>query len=108
MFVSYAASKGGLIALTRSVARQCAKEGDKVRVNAIAPGPINTPIFARLEGIEGQGASADPVLAAAALVPLCRAGKPEDIAHAAIYLASDEAAYVTGVVLPVDGGLLMS
>lgn len=105
VFVSYAASKGGVVSLTRSVARQCAAARDGVRVNAIAPGIIDTPIFARLEGVDG--AAADPVETAARLVPLGHAGLPDDVAHAAVYLASDEARYVTGVVLPVDGGLLM-
>jgi NAD(P)-dependent dehydrogenase (short-subunit alcohol dehydrogenase family) len=105
VFVSYAASKGGVVTLTRAVARQCAAARDGVRVNAIAPGIIDTPIFGRLEGVEG--AAADPVEAATQLVPLGRVGMPDDIAHAAVYLASDEARYVTGIVLPVDGGLLM-
>jgi NAD(P)-dependent dehydrogenase (short-subunit alcohol dehydrogenase family) len=105
VFVSYAASKGGVVTLTRAVARQCAAARDGVRVNAIAPGIIDTPIFARLEGVDG--AAADPIETATRLVPLGRVGQPDDIAHAAVYLASDEARYVTGVVLPVDGGLLM-
>jgi NAD(P)-dependent dehydrogenase (short-subunit alcohol dehydrogenase family) len=105
VFVSYSASKGGMVSLTRAVARQCATARDGVRVNAIAPGIIDTPIFARLE--RADGAAADPVETAARLVPLGHAGLPDDIAYAAIYLASDEARYVTGIVLPVDGGLLM-
>lgn len=105
VFASYAASKGGVISLTRSVARACAAAGDGVRVNAIAPGVIDTPIFTRFEGVDA--AASDPVATAARLVPLGRAGQPDDIAHAAVYLASDEARYVTGIVLPVDGGLLM-
>lgn len=105
VFAGYSASKGGVISLTRSVARACAASGDGVRVNAIAPGVIDTPIFTRFEGVDA--AASDPVGTAARLVPLGRAGQPEDIAHAAVYLASDEARYVTGVVLPVDGGLLM-
>ncbi|MDB5709950.1 MAG: dehydrogenase [Sphingomonas bacterium] len=105
VFVSYAASKGGVVTLTRAVARQCAAARDGVRVNAIAPGIIDTPIFARLEGVDG--AAADPVETATRLVPLGHPGLPDDIAHAAVYLASNEARYVTGAVLPVDGGLLM-
>lgn len=105
VFASYAASKGGVISLTRSVARACAAAGDGVRVNAIAPGVIDTPNFTRFEGVDD--AASDPVATAAQLVPLGRAGQPDDIAHAAVYLASDEARYVTGIVLPVDGGLLM-
>lgn len=105
VFVAYAASKGGVIALTRSVAKQCALAEDGVRVNAIAPGVIDTPIFDRMEGVEGD--AADAAATAARLVPLRRPGQPEDIAEAAVWLASDAARYVTGVVLPVDGGLLM-
>ncbi len=105
VFVAYAASKGGVIALTRSVARQCALARDGVRVNAIAPGVIDTPIFDRIEGVDSD--AADAAATAARLVPLGRAGRPADIAEAAVYLASDAARYVTGVVLPVDGGLLM-
>lgn len=104
-FVSYAASKGGLIALTRAVARQCAAAGDGIRVNAIAPGIIDTPMFGGLEGISPEQAG-QARESAETLVPLGRAGSPRDVAMAAIYLASDEAAYVTGVTLPVDGGLL--
>lgn len=104
-FVSYAASKGGLLALTRAVAKQCAAARDGVRVNSIAPGIIDTPIFARLEGVEGS--AADAAATAERLVPLGRPGTPEDIAYAAVYLASDEARYVTGTELIVDGGLLI-
>lgn len=105
VFAPYAASKAGVIALARSSAQASAAAGDGVRVNAIAPGVIATPIFGRMEGVDA--AASDPVATAARLVPLGRVGQPEDIAYAAVYLASDEAAYVTGIVLPVDGGLLM-
>ena len=104
IFFAYAASKAGVIALTRSAARQCAAARDGVRVNAIAPGVIDTPIFGRMEGV----AAADPHLTAAALVPLGHAGQPEDIAHGVVYLASDESRYVTGTTLVIDGGLAMA
>lgn len=104
-FVSYAASKGGLIALSRAVALQCARARDSVRVNCVAPGIVDTPIFARLEGVSGS--AADAAASAARLVPLGHAGTPEDIAHAVVYLTSDEARYVTGTELVVDGGLLI-
>lgn len=106
VFAPYAASKAGVIALMRSAARASAAVADGVRVNAIAPGVIDTPIFERMEGVDA-GAT-DALATARRLVPLGRAGQPEDIAQAAIYLTSDEASYVTGIVLPVDGGLLMS
>jgi NAD(P)-dependent dehydrogenase (short-subunit alcohol dehydrogenase family) len=104
-FVSYAASKGGLIALSRAVALQCARARDRVRVNCVAPGIIDTPIFARLEGVSGS--AADAAASAERLVPLGHAGTPDDIAQAVVYLASDEARYVTGTELVVDGGLLI-
>lgn len=105
VFVGYAASKGGVIALTRSVDRQCALAKDGVRVNAIAPGVIDTPIFERMEGVDGD--ASDAAATAGRLVPLGRPGQPGDVAEAAVWLASDAARYVTGIVLPVDGGLLM-
>ncbi|WP_375286068.1 SDR family NAD(P)-dependent oxidoreductase [Sphingomonas sp.] len=104
-FVSYAASKGGLIALSRAVALQCARARDRVRVNCVAPGIIDTPIFARLEGVSGS--AADAAASAERLVPLGHAGTPDDIAQAVVYLASEEARYVTGTELVVDGGLLI-
>ncbi|MCM8731606.1 SDR family NAD(P)-dependent oxidoreductase [Hephaestia sp. GCM10023244] len=106
IFAPYAASKAGVIALMRSAARASALAGDGVRVNAIAPGVIDTPIFERMEGVDAV--AADPRATARQLVPLGRPGQAEDIAHAAIYLASNEANYITGIVLPVDGGLSMS
>lgn len=105
VFVSYAASKGGLLAFTRAMAKQCAAARDGVRVNAIAPGVIETPIFERLEGVSGS--AADAAATAARLVPLGYAGAPEDIAQGALYLASDAARYVTGIELVIDGGLLI-
>jgi NAD(P)-dependent dehydrogenase (short-subunit alcohol dehydrogenase family) len=92
---SYAASKGGVVNLTRQMALQFAPS---VRVNCVCPGVIETPMTAPL--------LADPAWRQAALQrhPLGRFGQPEDIAAAILYLASDEAAFVTGVALPVDGG----
>jgi NAD(P)-dependent dehydrogenase (short-subunit alcohol dehydrogenase family) len=94
---AYAASKGGLIALSRAMASYYAPRG--VRVNVVAPGLIATPM--------SQRAQADPHILArlAQLQPLGAAmGLPDDVAAAAAYLASDDARFVTGVVLPVDGG----
>ncbi|MBI2704097.1 MAG: 3-oxoacyl-ACP reductase FabG [Actinobacteria bacterium] len=94
---NYAASKAGLVGLARSLAREFASRN--ITVNIVAPGPIATDMMGevaqqRQEAIE-------------AAVPLGRFGEPEEIAAAVRYLASDEAAYVTGAVLPVDGGLGM-
>ena len=104
-FVSYSAAKGGVRSLTKAVAKQCAALKDGVRVNSVHPGVIDTPIFERLEGVEG--AASDPNAIAAALVPLGVAGLPEDVAWGVVYLASDEARYVTGTELVIDGGLLV-
>lgn len=92
---NYAASKGGLIAFTKSVAKELSGRG--VTANVIAPGFIETDMTAGL----------DPKVKEAALkeILLGRMGKPEDIAQAAVYLASDAASYITAQVLVVDGGL---
>jgi NAD(P)-dependent dehydrogenase (short-subunit alcohol dehydrogenase family) len=92
---AYAASKGGVVNLTRQMALQWAPA---VRVNCVCPGVIETPMTAAL--------LQDPVWREAALSrhPLKRIGRPEDIAAAILYLASDDASFVTGVALPVDGG----
>lgn len=92
---NYAASKAGLIGLTKSLAKETGARG--VRVNAIAPGFIQTDMTAVLpENLK---------TALLDSVPLKRAGSPEDIANAALFLASDLSAYVTGQVLGVDGGM---
>jgi NAD(P)-dependent dehydrogenase (short-subunit alcohol dehydrogenase family) len=104
-FVSYAAAKGGVRALTKSVARQCAARKDGVRVNSIHPGIIDTPIFQTLEGVSGD--AGDPKALVATMVPLGTIGRPEDIAAGVIYLACDDSRYVTGSELVIDGGLVI-
>ena len=91
----YAASKGAIVNLTRQMAIDFAPA---VRVNCVCPGVIETPMTA--------GLRVDPAWAAKVLkrYPLGRFGQPEEIAAAILYLASDEAAFVTGIALPVDGG----
>jgi NAD(P)-dependent dehydrogenase (short-subunit alcohol dehydrogenase family) len=94
----YAASKAGIVGFSRSLARELAPSG--ITVNVVSPGWIDT------EGWEGQlDGHRDEY---AARVPLGRLGTPEDVAHAVAFLASDEAAYITGVTLPVNGGLYIS
>lgn len=94
--VDYAASKAGLNGLSRNMALDFGLQN--IRVNVIAPGAIFTPqAEAELDDLERETIRDG--------YPLDRWGVPDDIAHAAVYLASDEASFVTGVVLPIDGGL---
>ena len=93
--VNYSASKAGLIGLTKSLAKETGSRG--VRVNAIAPGFIQTDMTGALPE-DLQKAMIDSV-------PLKRAGVPEDIANAAVFLASDMSTYITGQVIGVDGGM---
>jgi NAD(P)-dependent dehydrogenase (short-subunit alcohol dehydrogenase family) len=93
---AYTASKGGIAQLTRSLAVAWAPEG--IRVNAVAPGWISTPLTQALQDDEQRSA---PILSR---TPLARWGTPEDVAGPVIFLCSKAAAFVTGVVLPVDGG----
>jgi 3-oxoacyl-[acyl-carrier protein] reductase len=92
---NYVAAKAGVVGLTRGVALEAARHG--ITVNAIAPGLIETPMLASM-----NGPARDKLIGK---VPLRHAGDPEDIAAAACFLASDEARYITGVVLDVDGGI---
>jgi NAD(P)-dependent dehydrogenase (short-subunit alcohol dehydrogenase family) len=94
--IGYIASKHGVVGLTRQYALHYARRG--VRVNAVAPGYITTPMTAMLRQ------SAELEQRVAKLHPMERLGRPEEIAEAALFLASDAASFITGVVLPVDGG----
>ncbi|WP_257461249.1 3-oxoacyl-[acyl-carrier-protein] reductase [Archangium lipolyticum] len=94
---AYSASKAGLIGLTKSVARELASRN--IRVNAVSPGFIGTDMTSHLEG-----ETREKMLAA---IPLARLGSPEDVANAVLFLASDSAAYITGEVLKVNGGMYM-
>ena len=95
--VNYASSKAGLIGFTRSLAREVASRG--VTVNAVAPGYIETPMTAVLDDKQRE--------AMMATIPLGRPGTAEDIAQSVAFLASDAAAYITGHVLDVNGGMFM-
>lgn len=97
---AYASSKGGVAQLTKSLA--IAYAADNIRVNAIAPGYIATRLTGALQGDEARNA------AIVARTPMGRWGQPSDIAGTALFLASPAASFVTGVVLPVDGGYLAS
>jgi NAD(P)-dependent dehydrogenase (short-subunit alcohol dehydrogenase family) len=96
--ISYTASKGGVLALSRELGVEFADRG--VRVNALCPGPVNTPLLQELF-------AKDPDKAAKRLVhiPMGRFGEPEEIAGAALFLASDESSFVTATTFLVDGGL---
>jgi len=92
---NYAAAKAGLIGLTKSLAKELASRS--ITVNAVAPGYIETDMTAELAPKAKE--------AMVARIPLARAGQPADVAAAAVFLASDQAAYITGQVLHVSGGL---
>ncbi len=94
---NYAASKAGLVGLARSLAREFASR--HITVNVVAPGPITTEMTAALPD--------DRQAAITAAVPLGRFGTPDEVAETIRFLASDAAAYITGAVIPVDGGLGM-
>jgi NAD(P)-dependent dehydrogenase (short-subunit alcohol dehydrogenase family) len=104
---AYSATKGAVRLLTKSVALECAAAKDGVRVNSVHPGIIETPIWESIAGMGQGGANAPPDLDAlsAMAVPMGVKGLPEDIANAVLWLASDEARYVTGAEIVVDGGL---
>ena len=97
--VNYAASKGGIRMMVETLAQEVASEG--IRVNAVAPGAIRTPI--NKEAWETQEALGKLL----ALIPYGRIGEPEDVAQAVAWLASDEADYVTGTTMYVDGGMVL-
>lgn len=96
----YSASKGGVAQLTKSLAIAYADDG--IRVNAVAPGWIATPLT---KALQDDAARSQPILSR---TPLKRWGTPEDVAGPVIFLASPAARFVTGVILPVDGGYLIS
>ena len=97
--VHYAASKGGIVSLTRAMATELAPY--QIRVNAIAPGLTDT-------AQPRYGATEEELLARAATMPLGRMGRPEDIAHVAVFLASDKAAFMTGQIVHANGGIFMA
>lgn len=93
----YSATKGAIIATTRVIAAEYASKG--VRANVICPGGIETPIY--LEHLARDPESVDKTVS---LIPAGRVGKPEEIAQAMLFLASEASSYMTGAVVPVDGG----
>lgn len=95
---AYCASKGAVVTLTQAMAMDHAPQ--KIRVNCICPGPTRTPMV--------DTSTPEKLARYATRVPIGRIGEPEDIAHAALYLASDEASMVTAAILPVDGGMYLT
>jgi NAD(P)-dependent dehydrogenase (short-subunit alcohol dehydrogenase family) len=100
---AYVASKHGLIGLTTSVSAELASQG--IRVNAVCPGIIDTPMHHRARGLLGDEVYDSVVLPS---VHLQRAGRPEEIAQAIVFLCSDEASYITGATLTPDGGFTLT
>ena len=95
--IAYTSSKGGVLAMTREIAVEYARRG--IRANALCPGPIDTPLLAEL--------LSDPARRERRLVhiPMGRLGRPDELAKAALFLASDDSSFMTGAALVVDGGI---
>src|SRR3546814_358382 len=100
----YSGAKGGVIAFTKTIAREFARYG--ITANTVCPGPTDTPLLSQI--VEAS-ADADRVIAGMTkAVPMRRVGQPDDIAPAVVFLASDEAGFITGQTLSVSGGLTMA
>jgi NAD(P)-dependent dehydrogenase (short-subunit alcohol dehydrogenase family) len=97
---AYCASKGGVVLLTKAMAVDHGRQG--IRVNCVCPGDVDTPMLP--EDAQRRGMKWEEYLASAANRPMGRIGKPEEIAKAVLFLASDDSSFVTGAVLAVDGG----
>jgi NAD(P)-dependent dehydrogenase (short-subunit alcohol dehydrogenase family) len=96
--ISYSASKGGVLSMTRELGVQFAREG--VRVNALCPGPVNTPLLQELFAKDAERAARRLVH-----IPMGRFGEPEEMANAVLFLASDESSFITASTFLVDGGI---
>lgn len=96
---NYAATKAGVIGMTKTWAKELARKGAQIRVNAVAPGFIKTPMTEKVpEKI---------INALNERIPLKRMGEPEEVANLYLFLASDESSYITGQVIGIDGGLVI-
>lgn len=106
LFPAYCASKGAVRQLTKSVALHCAERGYDIRCNSILPGAIHTEMFEGYikSGIEAGATREQVIKGFGSAQPMGRLGQPGEIADACIFLASDEASFITGIDLPVDGG----
>jgi 2-hydroxycyclohexanecarboxyl-CoA dehydrogenase len=100
----YAFCKGGLVAFSKTMAREVARK--QITVNVVCPGPTDTALF---RDFAGEGERGDKLRAAlASAIPFRRLGQPEDVPGIVAFLASDEAAFITGQVISVSGGLTMA
>ena len=99
----YSACKGGIIAFTKTVAREVARKG--ITLNTVCPGPTDTPLLAAVAGADERGQKIRAALVSA--IPMKRVGQPDDIPGAVCFLASDDAAFITGQTISVSGGLTM-
>lgn len=99
-YVAYGAAKAGLVALTRQIA---VEYGPAIRANVIAPGSIDTPRFRKVAEATEDGEGF--VAGLTRVIPLARLGNAEDVASIALFLASDQSSYVSGAIIPADGGL---
>jgi NAD(P)-dependent dehydrogenase (short-subunit alcohol dehydrogenase family) len=100
-YASYGVSKAGVRNLSKSIALHCARQGYNVRCNSVHPGSIDTPILDADRAKHGEAA----ITSRERAIPLHRLGRPEEVANAILFLASDEASFITGAELVVDGGL---
>jgi NAD(P)-dependent dehydrogenase (short-subunit alcohol dehydrogenase family) len=98
----YAAAKHAVVGLAKSLGMRYAADG--IRVNAVCPGPIDTPMLPRFFNANTPAQAAAYREKVVTAIPMGRIGQPQEIASAAMFLASDHASFVTGVALPVDGG----
>jgi 3(or 17)beta-hydroxysteroid dehydrogenase len=107
---AYCVSKAAVCTLSRVAARECAQNGWQIRVNSVLPGGVKTPIWRQLdfweESVDQWGSEEEVWKFLGGAVPLKRYAEPAEIAQAILYLASDEAAYVTGTGLVIDGGYM--
>ena len=103
LFTPYCASKAAVVAMTKCAAIECGQKGYNIRVNAVAPGYIESPMYA-LDAAQRGMTYEEYTRDMTALHPIGRIGTAEDVARAYLYLASDESGFVTGTTLMVDGG----
>jgi len=101
IIVAYSAAKGAIRSMTKSIAMHCQDSGYPIRCNVLMPGGIETPMVQAVSGRPGQEAPVPD-----GILPKDALGAPSDVANAVLYLASDEARFLTGVEIPIDNGLL--